>query len=314
MQIGKRSWPWGVALTLLALAAYASRLDGQDRPVVSEPPITAIDRSWPDVNLNVLVLDKSGTPQKIDEQAFQIFEDRTERPLRFPASEDSPLSLAFLIDTSGSTYQRKSDIVSAVAAIIHGLPADSEVMAASFADKSYLEFPFTPVSKVDLSFMDRVPAAGPTALYDAVWATERYFIANAKYPRRALVVLSDGEENASHGPIRTAFATMNWPGAPMFYACRVRDPRKSLDQFNESVVGHENLWFLTRRGGGKVFELEPDPAAAAAQILAAIRSQHVLQFTAANPVHDGKEHKLEVKIRVKDVRIYGLPFYFAPPK
>jgi hypothetical protein len=94
----------------------------------------------------------------------------------------------------------------------------------------------------------------------------------------------------------------------------VRDPRKSLDQFNESVVGHENLWFLTRRGGGKVFELEPDSAAAAAQVVAAIRSQHVLQFTAANPVHDGKEHKLEVKIRVKDVRIYGLPFYFAPPK
>lgn len=314
MQIGKRSWPWGVALTLLALAACASRLDGQDRPVVSEPPITAIDRSWPDVNLNVLVLDKSGAPQKIDEQAFQLFEDRAERPLRFPASVDSPVSLALLIDTSGSTYERKPDIVSAVAAIIHGLPADSEVMAASFADKSYLEFPFTPVSKVDLSFMDRVPAAGPTALYDAVWVSEQYFLANAKYPRRALVVLSDGENNASHIPIGKAFAAMDWPGAPMFYACRVRDPRKSLDQFNESVAGHENLWFFTRRGGGKVFELEPDSAAAAAQVVAAIRSQHVLQFTAANPVHDGKEHKLEVKIRVKDVRIYGLPFYFAPPK
>jgi Ca-activated chloride channel family protein len=312
MNTGRKGVSRGVALTvLLALAACANRLDGQDRPVVSEPPITAIDRSWPDVNLNVVVLGKSGAPLKIDEQAFQLFEDRAERPLRFPAAADSPVSLALLIDVSGSTYKRKPQVVSAIAAIIHAMPAESEVMATSFADKSYLEFPFTPVSRVDLSFMDKIPAAGPTALYDAVEATERYFVANAKYPRRALVILSDGENNASNVSIGLAYATMEWPGSPMVYPCLIA---KANYLERERGAGLINMKFLAKRGGGKVYQLDADPAAVAAEIAAAIRSQHVLQFTSADPTHNGRRHKLEVRLPVKDVQIHVQPDYFAPPK
>jgi hypothetical protein len=72
--------------------------------------------------------------------------------------------------------------------------------------------------------------------------------------------------------------------------------------------------FLAMRGGGLTFNLDPDPASAAAHIVAAIRSQHVLQFTAADPAHDGKEYKLEVRLPVKDVQIHGLPAYFAPAR
>jgi VWFA-related protein len=312
MQTRKRGASWGVVLiVLLALAGGANSLEGQDHPLPSEPAITAIDRSWPDVNLNVVVLDKSGAPQKIDEQAFQLFEDRAERPLRFPASEDSPVSLALLIDASGSTYQRKPEIVSAVTAIVKALPADSEVMAASFTGVVFLEFPFTPVSKVDLSFMDRVPFSGPTALYDAVARTEDYFMANAKYPRRALVVLSDGESNASSVPIGVAYGMMERPGAPLVYPCLIA---KANYLERERGTGLIRMKFLAKRGGGVVFNLDPDPTAAAAQIVAAIRSQYVLQFTAADPAHDGKGHKLEMRLPVKDVRIYGLPAYFAPER
>lgn len=312
MQVGKLFGLRGAALSvLLALAAGAQRIDGQDRPVVSEPPINAIDRAWPDVNLNVIVLDKKGAPQKIDEQAFQLFEDRTERPLRFPASADSPVSLGLLIDVSGSTYKRKPEIVSAIAAIIHAMPPDSEVMATSFADKSYLEFPFSPVSQVDLSFMDRIPAAGPTALYDAVVATEQYFVANAKYPRRALVILSDGEDNASHDSTGLAYGTMAWPGTPMVYPCLIA---KANYLERERGAGLIRMKFLAKRGGGRVFELDADPTAGAGQIAAAIRSQHVLQFTAADPTHDGKLHKLEVRLPVRDAQVHVLPAFLAPSK
>lgn len=312
MQIEKTGGSVGGALmVLLALTVCAHRLDGQDRPVVTEPPITAIDRVWPEVTLNLVVLDKSGAPQNIDEEAFHLFEDRAERPLRFPAAADSPVSLALLIDASGSTYKRKPAIVSAVAAIIKALPADSEVMATSFTDRAYLEFPFSPVSKVDLSFMDRIPAAGPTALYDALVATEQYFVANAKYPRRSLVILSDGEDNASHDPIGMAYGTLAWPGAPLVYPCLIA---KANYLERERGAGLIRMKFLAKRSGGKMFELDADPAAAAAQIAAAIRSQHVLQFTAADPAHDGKLHKLEVRVPVKEVQIHVLPAYLSPSK
>jgi len=312
MQTGKMGTSWGVVvIVLLALAACANRLDGQDHPLPSEPAITAIDRSWPEVNLNVLVLDKSGAPQKIDEQAFQLFEDHTERPLRFPASEDSPVSLALLIDSSGSTYKQRPAIVSAVTAIVKAMPADSEVMAVDFSVVSFLDLPFTPISKADFSFMDRLKAAGPTALYDAVVATEDYLVGNAKYPRRALIVLSDGESNASSVPIGVAYGMMERPGAPVVYPCLIA---KANYLERERGAGLINMKFLAKRGGGLTFNLDPDPASAAAQIVAAIRSQHVLQFTAADPAHDGKLHKLEVRLPVKDVQIHVLPAYLAPAK
>ena len=312
MQTGKMGTSWGVVvIVLLALAACANRLDGQDHPLPSEPAITAIDRSWPEVNLNVLVLDKSGAPQKIDEQAFQLFEDHTERPLRFPASEDLPVSLALLIDSSGSTYKQRPAIVSAVTAIVKAMPADSEVMAVDFSVVSFLDLPFTPISKADFSFMDRLKAAGPTALYDAVVATEDYLVGNAKYPRRALIVLSDGESNASSVPIGVAYGMMERPGAPVVYPCLIA---KANYLERERGAGLINMKFLAKRGGGLTFNLDPDPASAAAQIVAAIRSQHVLQFTAADPAHDGKLHKLEVRLPVKDVQIHVLPAYLAPAK
>jgi Ca-activated chloride channel homolog len=312
MPTGQKRASWGIGLiVLLAFAGGANRMDGQDRRVTSEPANTVIDKAWPEVNVNVLVLDKSGAPQKVDEGQFQLFEDRAERPLRFPASADSPVSLAFLIDSSGSTYKRKPDIVSAVTAILHALPAGSEVMASSFADKAYLEFPFAPVSQADLSFMDRLPAAGPTALYDAVVATEQYFVANAKYPRRALIILSDGEDNASHFSIGVAYAVMDWPGAPLVYPCLIG---KAQFLKPETEYGRNHMKFLAKWGGGPTFNLDPDPTAAAAEIVAAVRSQYVLQFTAADPTHNGKGHKLEVRLPVKDVRIYGHPAYFAPIK
>jgi Ca-activated chloride channel homolog len=312
MQTGQKRASWGIGLiVLLTLAGDANRMDGQDHPLPSEPAITAIDRAWPDVNLNVMVLDKSGAPQKIDEQAFQLFEDHTERPLRFPAAADSPVSLALVIDSSGSTYKRKLEVVSAVSAIVKALPADSEVMATSFAGVVFLEFPFTPASKVDFSFMDRVPAAGPTALYDALAETEDYFVANAKYPRRALIVLSDGENNASQVSIRTAFGMMERPGAPIVYPCLIA---KASYLQPEAGAGRINMNFLAKRGGGLTFNLSPGPTATAAEIVAAIRSQYVLQFTSADPAHDGKQHKLELRLPIKDVKIYGLPAYFAPAR
>lgn len=75
-----------------------------------------------------------------------------------------------------------------------------------------------------------------------------------------------------------------------------------------------NLKILAKEGGGAHFNLDPDPASAAAQIVAAVRSQYVLEFTAANPARDGKAHKLEVRLPVKDAQIHALPVYHSPAK
>jgi VWFA-related protein len=296
---------------LLAIAAGAKISAGQnagETPVLEAP---FIDKSWPNVNLNVVVLDKHGAPQSVDEHQFQFFEDGKERPLQFRGSPDSPVSLAFVIDSSGSIFKQKPVIVAAVTAIIKALPPDSEVMAVLFADESYLDLPFTPVSKIDFSFVDRLRANGGTRLYDAVFATEKHFVAHAKYARRALVILSDGEDNASQVSRAAAFYWMEQSGAPAVYVC---PPSKANFLQTQESAGLINMSFLAKYGGGADFNLDPDPEAAATEIAAAIRSQIVVQFTASDPAHNGKRHKIELRLPDKNLQIHVLHQYFAPAK
>ncbi len=312
MQTEKRCASCGATLiVLLAFAVGAKGAAGQSRDEVSSPAIPVVDSSWPVVNLNVAVLDKDGAPHKIDEREFQLFEDGAERPLQFRDSPDSPVSLALIIDSSGSIFKQKSAIISAVTAIIKAMPADSEIMAVLFADQVFLDLPFTPVSKVDFSFLDRLQARGPTALYDAVFLAEDYILAHAKYARRSLVILSDGVDNASHVSRRVVFRRMEQSGAPVVYACL---PSRARIMQNELIAGHMNMRFLAKEGGGTDFNLDPDPTSAAAQIAAVVRSQYVLEFTAADPARNGKTHKLKVRLPVKDVQIHALPVYHSPAK
>jgi Ca-activated chloride channel homolog len=303
---------WGLAtMVLLGAAIGGKTLAGQSGNEAAQPASIAKNDSWPEVNLNVVVLDKHGEPQTIDEHKFQLFEDGAERLLQFRSALDSPVSLALMIDSSGSIFKRKDAIIAAVKVIVKALPDGSEVMAVLFADNAYLDLPFTARFKVDFSFLDRLQARGATGLYDAVVATEDYFIAHAKYARRALVILSDGEDNASHVSRSVTFWKMEQPGAPVVYACPVS---KAQILQNEKMAGLINMKFLAKEGGGTEFNLDPDPESAAARIAAAIRSQYVLQFQAADQARDGKRHKLEVRLPAKDLQIHTLPAYFAPAK
>jgi Ca-activated chloride channel homolog len=309
-----RKWAASLGMSLIVLLAITAgaKISGAqnagDNPVPEAP---FIDKSWPDVNLNVVVLDKHGAPQTVDEHQFRLFEDGKERPLQFRGSPDSPVSLALVIDSSGSIFKRKPAIVAAVTAIIKALPPESEVMAVLFADESYLDLPFTPASKIDFSFLDRLRANGGTRLYDTVFATERHFVANAKYERRAMVILSDGEDNASHVSIGATFWSMEQSGAPVVYACPTSKANFLKTQESAGLI---NMSFLAKWGGGADFNLDPDPVAAAAEVAAAIRSQIVVQFTAADPARDAKRHKIELRLPDKNLQIHVLHQYFAPAK
>jgi Ca-activated chloride channel homolog len=312
MRSSKKSAIWGIAgIALLAIAVSGKTLVGQSASDSVRPNVPAANDPWPEVNLNVVVLDRQGAPQPVDVSGFQLFEDRAERPIHFQGSLDSPVSVVFVIDSSGSMYGREPAIVSAVASIAKSLPAGSEVAGITFADIAFLDLPFTAASSADFSYLNRVGVRGGTALYDAVIPAEDYIIKYAKYPRRSLVIVSDGVDNASHVSRREVFRKMKQPGAPVVYACL---PSKARILQSELMAGHINMDFLAKEGGGKVFNLDPVPASATAQIVAAVRSQYVLEFTAADAARDGKAHKLEVRLPIKDVQIHALPVYYAPAK
>jgi VWFA-related protein len=311
MQTGKRYASWGVLLiVMLVLAAGTKRLIGQNPGDTTNPITPAVDSSWPEVNLNVIIVDAHDVPQKVDERKFQLFEDGIERPLKVLSSPGSPLSLTLMIDSSNSAFKRKDAIMAGVKAIVKGLPDRSEVMVIDFNTVAYIDIPFTDASKVDFSLVDRLQASGSTALYDSVVAAEEFTVSHAKYPRRALVILSDGQDNTSFISIKALNRKMEQLGAPVVYACLIS--KKSMLQ-RKSMAGQTDMRYLARNGGGTDFYLDPDPEATGAQIAYAIRNQYVLQFTTADRTRDGERgRKLTVRLPDKGVQIHALPEYFAP--
>jgi Ca-activated chloride channel homolog len=310
-----RKWAtlWSVALILLlAIAVNRRTLRGQSGAGTPAPETPVIDKLWPDVNLNVVALDKQGVPQKVDEQGFQLFEDGSVRPLQFRGSPDSPVSIAFMADSSGSMYNRRDSIATIVRAIVKTLPEGSEVMFVSFSDQAYVDLPFTPVSKVDLSFLDHRITRGGTSLYDAVIATENYFTNRARYVRRAIVLMSDGGDDASRQTLEDAMRSLQYPGAPSFYSLSVNGEK---DSYIDIRHGHAAMQLLAKAGGGVAFRpKEKDFMASAARLAKMIRCQYVLHFKPADPARDGSAHKLEVRLPIQDVQIHALPVYYAPSR
>jgi Ca-activated chloride channel family protein len=319
---------WAASLNVVLIVSFAIATSAKISPAQSsrETPVPAIDKSWPngilnlvvideswpDVNLNVVVLDKLGAPQTVDEQEFHLFEDGRERPLQFRGSPGSPVSLALIIDSSGSMYGRTGSIAAVVNAIVKDLPRGSEVMAVSFNQSAHLDLEFAPATQADLSFLGQLDNRGVTALYDAIVVTEKYFSANARCARRAVVLLSDGEDNSSRSKLSDATHSLQWPGAPAFYSFVLPDTEVS-----GVGTGHDRAAMegLARAAGGlaltpKQNEFMP----AITRLTDAIRNQMVVQFTAADPARDGNAHKIELRLPDKNLQIHSLHQYFAPTK
>ena len=266
---------------------------------------------WPKVDLNVVVVDKSGQPQgSLDKSAFHVFENGTERPIDSVAAGDAPISLALLIDTSGSTYGNRDTVAAVATAVIRSLPPGSEVMAVLFSNIAFIDLPFTPAQPAPVRFLERLDSRGATAFYDALVATENHIAANAKNPRRAIVVLSDGSDNASTLNLAQAIRRIQEePDAPTVYFVGMPEPRA---HFNERFRSHRIIELLTSRVGGVEIAAgkDLDAAGLSARVAALIRSQFVISFTAAG-APDDRYRKLEVRVDPANLEIHALQGYFA---
>jgi Ca-activated chloride channel family protein len=291
----------------LSLAFAASQ------PALSQAATQARqDHRWPNIDLNVLVVDKSGQPQSsLNKSAFHVFENGVERPTESVTADDAPVSLALLIDTSGSTYRNRDTMRALATAVIRSLPPGSEVMAVLFADKAYIDLPFTPTRSAPLTFLNRLDARGPTALYDALVATEDYIAVKAHYSKRALVVLSDGDDNDSKLSLQQAVRRIEeMPDAPTIYFTEMPNSRAKGTEKRHSQRAAS---LVTSVCGGLAIipDKNEDASALSARLTALISSQYVLTFIGAGTAPDPRFHKLSVRVDSPNLKADAVQGYFG---
>jgi Ca-activated chloride channel homolog len=270
------------------------------------------DHGWPNIDLNVLVADKSGQPlASIDKSALHVFENGAERPIQSVTADDAAVSLALLIDTSGSTYGNRDTIRTIATNVIQSLPPGSEVMAVLFADKAYIDLPFTPAQPAPLAFLDRLDSRGPTAFYNALVATEDYIAINAHNPKRAILVLSDAEDNDSNLNLQQTLNRIESKhDAPTIYFTEMPNSRaKGIEKRHSRRVA--DLVIAVSGGIAIVPNKNEDAAALSAHVTALIRSQYVLTFIAAGAAPDPRFRKLEVRVDHPNLEAHAVRGYFG---
>ncbi len=154
------------------------------------------------VSLTVTVTDKQGRyVAGLDRSAFTVYEDDVRQEISFFNDRDAPASVGVVFDVSGSMRGEKINHArEALARFIQTSHPEDEYSLISFNGSAQLLLDRTRDSEALLARFSGINPSGSTALYDAaVLGLEA--LAHSRYAKRALIVISDGEDNKSRATL-----------------------------------------------------------------------------------------------------------------
>lgn len=179
------------ALLLMTTAAVA-----QDQPVPQGLTLKSDARL---VVLPLRVLDAKRRPVEppLPQSALNVFEDGVEQTISVFRHEDAPASVTLLIDHSGSMSYKLQDVTEGALTFVAAAHPQTETSVISFSQHTSVDAVFTSDISVVTRALGRGTMRGNTALWDAIQTGIRHMNASARYQRRIVILLSDGEDAAS---------------------------------------------------------------------------------------------------------------------
>jgi len=182
-------------------------------------------------------------------------------------------------------------VETAALALVRASNPDDEVFVLNFGDKPRLDVPFTRDLAVLEAGIRRVDAVGGTAMRDAIEAGESYLSSHAVHDRRVLLVVTDGNDNASTAPMGRIRQVAEGTGTVIdaIGLLAEEDPPKARR-------AREDLDELTEATGGMAYYPHgvEEVGAIALELAAQIRSQYTLGYSPVNQALDGSYRKLRV--------------------
>jgi len=239
----------------------------------------------------------------LDQDSFKVFEDKVEQKLVSFGSEDAPLSIGIVFDTSGSMGPKLDKSRQAVSEFFKTANPEDEAFLVEFSDRPELVTPMTHNLEEIQNRLTFTQSKGRTALLDGVYLA-LHTMKKAHNPRKALVVISDGGDNSSRYT-ETEIKNLVKEADVQIYAIGIYEPASSRGRSPEELSGPGLLTDISEPTGGRHFVVEnlaelPDVAA---KIGIELRNQYVLGYSPSNQVRDGKYRKVGVKL----VQPRGLP-------
>jgi Ca-activated chloride channel family protein len=166
-----------------------------DKPAPDKPTSLKVDVDL--VLVNATVTDQLNRyVSGLDQEHFQLWEDRVEQKIQYFSAEDVPISVGIIFDVSGSMKDKISTAVAAATTFVRSGNPDDEHFLIEFSSRAQVASDFT----TDITRLQNklifASAKGMTAVYDAVYlGLEK--VKDGTNPKKALLLITDGEDNQS---------------------------------------------------------------------------------------------------------------------
>lgn len=265
----------------------------------------------------------------IRQQELELLEDGVpQRIFTFKREVNLPINIALLIDVSGSQEYTFPQEKAAASYFLRSIMRPGKDLAAILTFREEVDLIQGLTSKIDslnraldeVQYSNRnylTSRSQATALYDAIYITVDEVLGQdhglaatgeGQPPRRAIILLTDGVDNASSRKLEEAIDRA-WRSGVIIYSIGIGD------RFRFEGVREDVLRRLSEETGGRAYfpRSADELAGSFRQIEEELRSQYLVAYAPSNPARDGRFRRIELRIPSRpDVRIISRRGYYAP--
>ncbi len=241
-------------------------------------------RDVQEVVLNTTVLDDQGhLVNDLTRDDFHVFEDGVPQAIASFQHSDTPVSMGILVDNSGSMRSKRGAVSTAALDLVRASNPEDEAFVVNFSDEAFIDQDFTNNLNKLRDGLSRIDARGGTALYDATVASADELSKGAKRPKQVILIITDGEDNASGLTLEQTIRRVQDLQGPIIYCIGLL--------FGDEGGGHEArqakraLQLLAQETGGIAYFPRSlnDVDAIADEVARDIRSQYTIGYHSTKP-------------------------------
>jgi len=253
-----------------------------------------------EVSLNCSVLDGNRMVPDLKKENFQVIEDGVKQSLISFQHTDLPVSIALVVDNSGSMGQKRPSVNKSALDLIEASNPQDEAFVVNFSDEAFIDQEFTSNVNKLREGLSHIEARGGTALYDAVAASADKLAAEAKHPKQVIILITDGDDNASSLHLEQTIRKVQQLSGPVIYSIGLLfgDDGITRDEIKHARKALEVL--STETGGMAFFPKNIEQVdQIAAEVARDIRNQYTLGYHSTKPSSVPGFRRVEVRAEGK---------------
>ena len=281
-----------------------------EAPAAQQGDIFVFKKEVDEVTLHATVVDDHNRMiTNLAKNDFTVFEDGKPQRITSFRREDIPVAMGIVIDNSGSMREKRPAVNAAAINLVQSSNPQDQVFVVNFNEEYFLDQDYTAKIPKLKDALERIESRGGTALYDAVVASADHLKKSGSLEKKVLLVVTDGEDNASRESLEQAIRRLEEKNGPTIYTIGLlgeehsKRARRALREMAEDTGG---VAFFP----GDLSQVQ----AITSQIAHDIRNQYTIQYKPSTPQSVGGYRTVKVEAQAhgyKKLQVRTRSGYYA---